>query len=58
MHGPSTGPGNGGWEHNDGPVQAHLNLQITLRSTVVGARARRGRRESVGHRIARRSFLR
>src|SRR5439155_3219239 len=30
--------GNGVWDHDDCSIQAHLNLQVALRSAVIGVR--------------------
>src|SRR6266576_5467484 len=45
--------GSGGREHNDCSIQAHLNLQVALRSAVIGARTRRRRNKRVRHRASR-----
>ena len=44
--------GNGGREHNDGSIQAHLNLQVALRSAVIGVRTGRRRNKRVRHRTS------
>ena len=50
--------GNGGGQHDDGAIQAHLDLQVALRSAVVGVSAGRDGDEGVGHRAAGRRLLR
>ena len=50
--------GHGGRQHDDGAVQAHLDLQVALGSAVIGACPRRRGRELVLHRSARRRLRR
>ena len=45
-------------QHDDRAVQPHLDLQVALRSAVIGARSRRRGGERVGHRAAGGRFLR
>src|SRR5467141_1920558 len=42
-----------GRQYNDCAVQAHFDLQVALRSTVIGVRSRRETTERVGHGAAR-----
>jgi len=51
--GQTAGGGNAAREHNDRAIEAHFDLQVALRSAVIGAGPRRGGGEGIGHRVAR-----
>src|SRR5205814_3479882 len=53
-----AGGGDRSREHNDGPVKAHLDLQVALRSAVIGACTGCPGNETISYRPARRGLLR